>query len=524
MSIRARIAITLIAAFAALFFLTPHFKKDLPEWWSKYRVNLGLDLQGGMHLVLAVDQDAAVRGVLERLTDEVRDALGEAHIRLKRISVTGADTITLALITERHEEEALKIIGDNFLQLAASPRGNGEIVLTLRKEEVDFVKKFAVDQGIETIRNRVDAFGVSEPTIQRQGENRILVQLPGIKDPDRAIELIGKTAQLQFRLVDDENSLDEALKGRVPRGSEIVYQKVIEKGTGRVIKSTPFLLKKRVLMTGDRLVNARVRIDTQFNRPYIAIDFDSKGARQFERITGENVGKRLAIVLDNNVYSAPVIRDKISGGSAVIEGNFTMEEAHDLAIVLRAGALPAPVHILENRTVGPSLGKDSIEKGFLSMLIGGVLVILFMAFYYKLSGVIADVVLLLNVLLILGALAGLNATLTLPGIAGIVLTIGMAVDANVIIFERMREELRLGKTPMAAVDSGFTKAFLPIMDANVTTLIAALVLFEFGTGPVKGFAVTLSIGILSSLFTALFVSRLIFDLFMKGKKIKKLSV
>lgn len=524
MNVRSRLAVTLIVVIAALFFLTPVVKKDLPEWWSKYRVNLGLDLQGGMHLVLGVDQDEAVKGVLERLVDEVRDALAEKHIRLKRSNVVGADTISLGLISERHEEEAARALQDNFPQLDLNRRGGGEMTLTLRKDEVDFIKKFAVDQGIETIRNRVDAFGVSEPTIQRQGENRILVQLPGIKDPDRAIELIGKTAQLHFRLVDDENSLDEALRGKVPRNSEIVHQKVIEKGTGRVIKSTPFLLKKRIMMTGDRLTNARVRIDTQFNRPYIAIDFDSKGARQFERLTGDNVNKRLAIVLDDNVYSAPVIRGKISGGSAIIEGSFTMEEAHDLAIVLRAGALPAPVNILENRTVGPSLGKDSIEKGFLSMLIGGVLVVIFMAFYYKLSGVVADVVLTLNILLIMGVLAALNATLTLPGIAGIVLTIGMAVDANVIIFERIREELRVGKTPMAALDGGFSKAFLPIMDANVTTLIAALVLFEFGTGPVKGFAVTLSIGILSSLFTALFISRLIFDIFLKGKKVGRLSV
>jgi preprotein translocase subunit SecD len=256
----------------------------------------------------------------------------------------------------------------------------------------------------------------------------------------------------------------------------------------------------------------------------VAIDFDGKGGKQFERLTEANTGKRLAIVLDGNVYSAPVIKDKISGGSAIIEGSFTMEEAHDLAIVLRAGALPAPVQILENRTVGPSLGKDSIEKGFFSMLVGGILVIVFMLVYYKLSGLVADLVLVMNILFIMAFLAALNATLTLPGIAGIVLTIGMAVDANVIIFERIRDELHIGKTPLAALDGGFKKAFLPIMDANVTTLIAALVLFEFGTGPVKGFAVTLSIGILSSLFTSLFVSRLIFDVFLKGKKVKSLSV
>lgn len=524
MNIRGRLVVTVAVLCAALFFIAPALKKDLPEWWSQYQINLGLDLQGGMHLVLGVDRDEAVNGVMERLVDEVRDSLSDKHIRLKRIAVSGLGSLKAGLMSERDKEETGRIIAEEFQRLDVVFKDGGEMLISLKTEELEAIRKYAVDQGIETIRNRIDALGVSEPTIQRQGENRILVQLPGIKDPDRAIELIGKTAQLQFKLVDDEHILDEKTSKRPPRGSEIAYQKVLEKSTGRVLSNTPYLLKKRVLMTGDRLTNARVRIDSQFNRPYVAIDFDGKGGKQFERLTEDNKGKRMAIVLDGNVYSAPVIKDKISGGSAIIEGSFTMEEAHDLAIVLRAGALPAPVEILENRTVGPSLGKDSIEKGFLSMLIGGALVIVFMLVYYKLSGVVADIVLVMNILMVMAFLAALNATLTLPGIAGIVLTIGMAVDANVIIFERIREELRIGKTPLAALDGGFKKAFLPIMDANVTTLIAALVLFEFGTGPVKGFAVTLSIGILASLFTSLFVSRLIFDIFLKGKKVKSLSV
>ncbi len=523
-SIQGRLAVTLLALLSALFFLSPAVLEDLPAWWSKYKIIRGLDLQGGMHLVLGVEQDEAVKVVVENQTDEMRDTLADQHIRTKRISRVGVDKINLSLLSEKRRDDALKLLQENYPQFDIEPGSGGEIVLTLRKEEVEYIRTNAVDQGIETIRNRVDAIGVSEPTIQKQGDNRILVQLPGIKDPDRAIELIGKTAQLHFKIVDDEGNLDEAVKGRVPRGSVIIYQKVMDKATGRVIKNTPFLVKRRTLIAGDRLTNARVRIDSQFNQPYIAIDFDRKGARQFERVTGNNVNKRLAIVLDNNIYSAPVIRSKISGGSAIIEGNFTMEEAHDLALVLRAGALPAPVKILENRTVGPSLGQDSIDKGFLSMLIGGVLVILFMAIYYKLAGVVADVVLIMNIFFIMGVLAAFNATLTLPGIAGIVLTIGMAVDANVIIFERVREELKLGKTPLAALDGGFTKAFRPIIDANVTTLIAAVVLFEFGTGPVKGFALTLSVGILASLFTALFVSRLIFDIFLKGKKVNSLSI
>jgi len=282
----------------------------------------------------------------------------------------------------------------------------------------------------------------------------------------------------------------------------VLYEVKEDPETRRVIK-IPYLIKKRTLLTGANLTNARVQIDSQYNEPYVSIDFDKKGGRDFERITGANVKKRLAIVLDKKIYSAPVIQERISGGQARITGNFTTEEAHDLAIALRAGALPAPVFILEERTVGPSLGSDSIRKGLVSMCVGGILVILFMIVYYKGSGLIADFALILNIILIAGGLAGFQATLTLPGIAGIILTIGMAVDANVLIFERIREEISIGKTPRSAVDAGYDRATLTILDANVTTLIAALVLFQFGTGPVKGFAVTLSLGVISSLFTAL---------------------
>jgi len=303
----------------------------------------------------------------------------------------------------------------------------------------------------------------------------------------------------------------------------LLYQVFEEKDTVRSRK-TPFLVQKRTYLTGEYLTDARVQIDSQFNEPYVTIDFDKKGARLFERITEANVKKRLAIVLDNHIYSAPVIQEKISGGHARITGNFTTEEAHDLAIVLRAGALPAPVQILEERTVGPSLGRDSIQKGIVSMCVGGILVLLFIGIYYKGAGMIANIALFLNIILIAAALAAFQATLTLPGIAGIILTIGMAVDANVIIFERIREEVRLGKTPRAAVDAGYAKATLTILDANVTTLIAALVLFQFGTGPVKGFAVTLSIGILASLFTAIIVARLIFDYLVFQRRVTRLSI
>ncbi|MCK5312507.1 MAG: protein translocase subunit SecD, partial [Desulfobacteraceae bacterium] len=374
-----------------------------------------------------------------------------------------------------------------------------------------------------TIRNRIDEFGVSEPEIRIQGTQRILIQLPGIKDPERAKALIGKTAQLTFQLVDEDNDVRLAIeKNRAPVGDVIMYEEREDKTT-KALSTIPYLIKKRILLDGSRLTDARVEFD-QFGQPQVGIAFDRKGARRFEKITGENLKKRLAIVLDNKVYSAPTIQSRIAGGKAVITGNFTLNEARDLAIALRAGSLPAPVKIIEERTVGPTLGADSIRMGLISMVAGGIFVILFMFIYYKKAGLIADFALIANIILIGGGLAAFQATLTLPGIAGIILTIGMAVDANVIIFERIREELRGGKTPLAAMNSGFEKARLTILDANVTTLIAAIVLFQFGSGPVKGFAVTLSLGIFASLFTALIVSKAIFDFLLENKKVTKLSI
>jgi preprotein translocase subunit SecD len=428
---------------------------------------------------------------------------------------------------QQHIDGFEKILDKEFKNMRILSRSMDGDVLTMQIDlpdrETEQIKKLAADQALETIRNRIDQFGVSEPDIRRQGEKRILVQLPGIKDTKRAKALIGKTALLEFKLVDETHNVNDALKGNVPPGSEVLYG-VKEDPTTRRILKTPYLLKKRTLLTGANLTDARVQIDSQYNEPYVSIDFDKKGGRDFERITGENVKKRLAIVLDKKVYSAPVIQEKISGGKARITGSFTTEEARDLAIALRAGALPAPVNILEERTVGPSLGTDSIRKGLISMCVGGILVILFMIVYYRGAGLIANFALILNILLIAGGLAGFQATLTLPGIAGIILTIGMAVDANVLIFERIREELRIGKTPRAAVDAGYDRATLTILDANVTTLIAALVLFQFGTGPVKGFAVTLSLGVIASLFTALILTRMVFDYYLIKRKTKRLSI
>jgi preprotein translocase subunit SecD len=349
------------------------------------------------------------------------------------------------------------------------------------------------------------------------------VQLPGIKDADRAIKLIGKTARLDFKLVDESVSSQTALNGAIPEGDEILYKREENVETGEVTK-TPFLVKKRTVLTGETLSGAEVRYDSDFNEPYVAITFNSIGAMIFQEVTRANVKKRLAIVLDDNVYSAPVIQEEIAGGRAQITGQFTTEEARDLAIILRAGALPAPVVILENRTVGPSLGKDSIEQGVQSILLGALLVIIFIPIYYKLSGVVAVTTLMLNLVLLLGALAYFGAALTLPGIAGMLLTVGMAIDANVLIFERIREEVRVGKTVRAAIDAGYAKALSTIVDANITTFIAAVVLFQFGTGPIKGFAITLCIGIAASMFTAVFVSRVIFDSFMSRKKVANLSI
>ncbi len=517
----------------ALVYVVPSVCSSLPNWWRTLgilpteKIHLGLDLQGGMHLVLEVQTQKAVENRIERTVQELRDAMKKAGVRYGDLDRVKEIQISVRILNEQNIEAFDKMLDKEFAWLrlvSRTPEDEGVVVrLDLPDQEVKYIKEMASKQAMETIRNRIDQFGVSEPDIRRQGENRILVQLPGIKDPQRAINLIGQTALLEFKLVDEDHDVQEALKGKIPPGDEILYQISEDKVTRRTTK-TPFLIQKRTCLTGEYLTDARVQIDSQFGEPYVSMDFDKKGARLFERITEANVKKRLAIVLDGHIYSAPVIQEKISGGEARITGNFTTEEARDLAIVLRAGALPAPVEILEERTVGPSLGRDSIEKGLLSMWVGGILVVLFIVIYYKGAGIIADTALFLNIILIAAGLAFFQATFTLPGMAGVILTIGMAVDANVIIFERIREEVRLGKTPRAAVDAGYARATMTILDANVTTLIAALVLFQFGTGPIKGFAVTLSIGILASLFTAIVVTRLIFDYLIFQRRINRLSI
>ncbi|MCP4682340.1 MAG: protein translocase subunit SecD, partial [Desulfobacterales bacterium] len=400
--------IALVVVFFAFIHLIPTLSGDLPTWWSnilpREQIKLGLDLQGGMHLVLEVQSEKAVESHLERVVEEVKGDLRRSKIRYAELKRHGKDRVALTLIRADDSDIFKKMAEANYrdfeLQKISEEEGRPSFHLNLLPKARTRVTEMAVDQALETIRNRIDQFGVSEPDIRPQEGDRILVQLPGIKDPKRAIALIGKTALLEFKLVDEEHSIDEALKGNIPPGDEILYQVSVDKKTGYE-KKIPFLLKKRTVLTGEYITDARVQIDNQYNEPNVSLVFDSRGARLFEQITGQNIKKRLAIVLDKKVNSAPVIQDRISGGRAQISGNFTMDEARDLAIVLRAGALPAPVKIIEERTVGPSLGRDSIEKGFKSMLIGGAIVILFMVLYYSLSGVIADLALILNILFIM---------------------------------------------------------------------------------------------------------------------------
>ena len=514
----------IIVILAAIIYVLPTFTGNI---WPHKQINLGLDLQGGMHLILEVDTDKAVEDTVERLTQELRSELRKNRIRVLELTRVNGNEISVRVKGQENITKFEELLNSDFKDLRLLSQSKADDMLVMRlnlpDKEMDRIKRLAADQALETIRNRIDQFGVSEPDIRNQGEKRILIQLPGIKDTQRAKALIGRTALLEFKLLDETGDVAAAVKGDIPPNSELLYEVSHDPHTNRTIKK-PYLVQKNTLLTGSYLTDARVEIDSQYNEPYVSIQFDKKGGRIFSQITEQNVKKRLAIVLDGKVYSAPVIQEKISGGAARITGSFTLEQARDLAIALRAGALPAPVKVIEERTVGPSLGADSIRKGLISMCIGGILVVLFMLIYYKGSGLIADIALLLNIIIIAGGLAGFQATLTLPGIAGIILTIGMAVDANVLIFERIREEMALGKTPRASVDAGYSRASLTILDANVTTLIAALVLFQFGTGPVKGFAVTLSLGVLASMFTALVLTRLIFDYLLIQRKIRTISI
>src|SRR5574341_22699 len=541
-----RLMLLSLVIVVSLVFFVPTYRslyQALPDWARKglpdKGITLGLDLQGGIHLVMEVDEESGVEIAVDRSVVSLQDLLIEKKIPVESVKRTGLSQITINFQNPDLKDQIKKLIDDypTFTELESAESTN-TLVWNLREAEVKRIKDSAINQALETIRNRIDQFGVAEPLVQRQGLKQIVVQLPGVKDPKRAKDLIKETALLEVKLVDEDNQLKVDLAARVPKdkeadvvkqaeaklpeGDQILFERGVEKDTGREYR-IPYVVKKRVMLTGDVLSDARVAIG-QFNDPYVSITFDAKGGREFDRITGENVKKRMAIVLDNSIYSAPVIQERITGGRAQITGTFSTQEANDLAIVLRAGALPAPLKIIQDLTVGPSLGQDSIDKGVRATLIAGTMVVVFMIVYYKLSGVVADFALILNLICLIGALSGLNATLTLPGIAGIVLTIGMGVDSNVLIFERIREELRQGKPVRLAVDGGYDKALLTIVDSHVTTLITGVALFLFGTGPIKGFAVTLCLGIAINLFTALVGTKVIFDIINQRRKVEQLSI
>ncbi len=493
-------AILAACVFAVVYSAPNLLSSPVPSWLPE-PVRLGLDLQGGSHLLLRVDSDVVLEERLEAILDEVRPSFREAEIGYSGIGVRNLVAgMTLSDLTRA--DEAIAIVEEADETLEVEVDSSGRLSIRLESDAERELRISALGQSLEVIRRRIDETGTNEPTIQRQGEDRILVQLPGVDDPERIKRLLGKTAKMNFRMVDETASITEALEGRVPPGSELLY----EDDPFSDAEGNPIVIRRRVGVSGDTLVNASPAMD-QNNQPVVTLRFDAAGARRFGDLTTENVGRRFAIVLDGRVISAPVIREPIPGGTGQISGNFTFESSTDLALLLRAGALPAPLTILEERTVGPSLGQDSINAGTLAGQIALLLVAVYMLAVYGTFGIAAVVALAVNVLLLLGILTFLGATLTLPGIAGIALTIGMAVDANVLVFERIREETRRGRSPVTAIDTGYRQALRAIVDANVTTLLAALVLFQMGSGPVRGFAVTLGVGVFTTMFCSLLVSR-----------------
>jgi preprotein translocase subunit SecD len=474
----------------------------LPRFIPHKQVALGLDLRGGSYLLLEVDVGAAEHDRLNSLVEDVRNALRDAKIGYTGLDVQG-DAIAFTIRDADRIADAREVLRKIDPELTVEIGGDGAGTMRFSALATDTRRRQAIDQSIEIIRRRIDETGTKEPTIQRQGQSRILVELPGVDNPEHVKALLGRTARLTFQMVDQSVSVADARRGRLPPGDTIL---AAQDERGNRGGAPAYVVKKRVMVGGDTLTDAQATI--QNNEPVVSFKFNAAGARRFGDATRENVGKPFAIVLDNKVISAPVIREPILGGSGVISGSFTVQTASDLALLLRAGALPAPITILEERTVGAQLGADSIHAGTVASIVGVVLVVVFMFLFYGLFGLFADVALLFNLTLLLGALSLLGATLTLPGIAGIALTMGMAVDANVLIYERIREEVRGGRSVLSSLEAGFTRAFGTILDSHVTTLIAGVLLYWLGSGPVKGFAVTLSIGVLTSLFSAILVTRL----------------
>ncbi|MES9971023.1 MAG: protein translocase subunit SecD [Candidatus Thiodiazotropha sp.] len=511
---------------------------DLPDWLvglGAEPMYLGLDLRGGIHVLIDVDMEAAIEQAAERYSSDVRTLLRENKLRYIRISREN-DQVLVKFNNGEKRDQASDLIGNEFRSLNLESLDEADAFLvrvSLSPAEKQEVQKFALQQNITTLRNRVNALGIAEPLIQQQGIRRIVVQLPGAQDPAKLKEILGATATLEYRLADTEHSVEDAVNGRVPPGSNLYRER----------DGQPVLLKKRVIVTGNQIVDASSGLDQQTGQPAVFVSLDGVGAKRMRRMTNENVGKPMAVVFIENrvttrmvdgkpvkvkkrveeVISIATIREPF-GRRFQTTGLDTTEEARDLALLLRAGALAAPIEIVEERTIGPSLGQDSIDQGFKSVMIGLTLVMIFMAIYYRVFGLVADLALVMNLVLIVAILSMLQATLTLPGIAGIVLTVGMAVDANVLIFQRIREEIANGNSPQASIQAGYEKAFSTIIDANITTLIAAVVLFSFGTGPIKGFAVTLAIGICTSMFTAIIGTRAVINLIYGRKRVKALAI
>ena len=511
---------------------------NLPDWLRGLGAEpmyLGLDLRGGIYVLIDVDMDAAVQQAIERYTDDIRTLLRNEKVRYLRVSNEG-DAVLVKFKDAAKRDQAEQIIYKEFRNLKVEPVDEGEdhsVMASLKPDELREIKKFALNQNITTLRNRVNALGVAEPSIQQQGERRIVVQLPGAQDPAKLKEMLGATATLEYRLVDTEHSVEDALNGRVPPGSKLYHER----------NGQPVLLKKQVIVTGNQITDASSGLDQRTGQPAVFVSLDGVGAKRMRRMTNENVGKPMAVVyIENRTTTQRVNGKEVKRKEKVEEvisvanilepfgrrfqttGLDSTNEAHDLALLLRAGALAAPIEIVEERTIGPSLGKDNIAQGVESVWIGMLLVVVFMGVYYRLFGMVANLAVLVNLVLIVALLSMLQATLTLPGIAGIVLTVGMAVDANVLIFERIREELRNGSSPQTSIYAGYEKAFSTIMDANITTLIVAVVLFSFGTGPIKGFAVTLALGIASSMFTAITGTRAVINLIYGRRRVKALSI
>jgi preprotein translocase subunit SecD len=522
-------AIVLTALVVCLFAVPNFFPSSVVNTWPKWaqrHLVLGLDLQGGSHILLEVDSGAVRKEKLETTRDDVRRVLRDARIGYTGLNIRGS-SVEVRIRDDANAGQALTKLRELSVPLGGILGGSGQrsldvtsdgnlVRLTVTDPAMLERIRQSVEQSIQIIERRVNELGTVEPLIQRQGADRILVQVPGLQDPSRLKELLGKTAKLDFRMVDSNNPVEQALQGRVPPEDDLLYSATAPK--------TPYLIEKRVLVSGGDLTDAQPGFDQRTSEPIVSFRFNTSGARKFAQATQENVGRPFAIVLDNEVISAPVIREPILGGSGQISGSFTVQSANDLAILLRAGALPAPLTIIEERTVGPGLGADSIAQGKLSSYVGAALVVIFMLVTYGLFGLFANIAVAINVAMIFGILSLLNATLTLPGIAGIVLTVGIAVDSNVLIYERIREEVRAGRSAINAIDAGFSRALATILDSNITTFIAAAVLFYIGTGPVRGFAVTLGIGIITTVFTAFTVTRLIVATWVRWRRPQRVPI